>query len=143
MNRKWAITFATITIAGLVLWLLASPAIAVQVLGDGFYANAFPFFSDYEIPLLAIIAAMAGYFMPRGFWLWGLAAVSLRLVANLVFTFHLGLSGLLEPSFGIEEAAGYVLLEIIIQTVVATICTAASLAGASLRWLTRWLLERL
>jgi len=33
--------------------------------------------ASFGLPLSALVAAVAGYLLPKGFWLWGVAVISL------------------------------------------------------------------
>ena len=140
MNKAvWIRAFSVTAVAGLLLWVLGSPGIPTRFLGLNTNSAVIPimgFFRDYNLVLLAAVAAVAGYLKPNGFWLWGMAAVSLRLFANFGFTMYLAFSGDLDVSSDLltaREVAGVAVLEVVTQLFVAVLCTGAALAAAGLR----------
>ena len=59
-------------LAGLAVAVLSTLLLAVRLLGEEALVATF-----LRLPLSALVAAVAGYLLPKGFWLWGIATVSL------------------------------------------------------------------
>lgn len=136
MDRKpWVATFLIAAVAGLVLWVFTSPGIAARLLGYDI-STGILLLDKYEVPLLLILAVAAGYLAPWGFWLWGVAIVSLRLVVGFSIMLYLGFSGQFADfsgDFDARQIAGLAVIQMLVQGFWALLCTAASAAGAWLR----------
>lgn len=139
-KRTKAFTFMVVAFAGLVLWLLAIPTTTLRPVGDGLYSTVFLTLRSAGIPLLLLTTAVAGYLVPNGFWLWGVAAVSLRFIASYLFTLYMGFSGQLGPLFDTSQIVWQAVLEFGYQFAIALICTMAALLGAGLK---RFISQRL
>jgi hypothetical protein len=105
-------------------------------------------------PLLAtvLVAAVAGYVSPRGFWLWGLAAACLRSVEQVLqqtyfwyFRYPYLPSDVQGQANGPPDYSVYVVL-LLVETItflmLAVVCTVSASAGAGLRLLVRRLSGR-
>ena len=83
-SRRGVLVFEAAAVAVLAVWALSTLSVAGKLFGEGasVAAYSFPLFRFFGMPLLAMVAAVAGYLSPRGFWLWGIAVVTLRPMAE-------------------------------------------------------------
>ncbi len=79
LGRGEAIVFVVLAWLGLVIWVFSTPSVAGSLLDGRFSAPVYgyPFFG---LPYYALLAFMAGFLFPRGFWLWGIAPFVLPLM---------------------------------------------------------------
>ncbi len=116
-----------------------SPSIMKQDYEATFSSPLFWQLIVFGPPLTTVlVAAVAGYVSPRGFWLWGFAAVFLWSVEQ-VFTMRYA------ASYGVIGPSDYPGLAVVVAVMFVTfvvVCTAGSGAGAGLRLLVRWLSGR-
>ena len=140
--RKYALAFLATALAGLVAWVLTTPAVAGRLLGDAAYvaAYSFPLFRYFGMPLLALVAVLVGYLLPKGFFLWGIALVSLRPIVEAWQTSWADSQGAFGPS-GLDgsQLAGLLFVQVTILVVTVIVCTAAAALGAGLRLLWWWI----
>jgi hypothetical protein len=132
------LAFLAVALAGLAVLVVSTPSVAGRLFGqEAFVASySFPLFRIFGMPLLAIVTAVAGYLSPRGFWLWGIAAVSLRPVLEAWKASRansLGAFGSL--GIGESELLGLALVIAMIIFTSAVVCTVAAALGAGLRLL--------
>lgn len=138
---QYAIAFAVLALAGAVAWVLSTPAVAVHFFGDAGYEAAYssPVYGFLGLPLLALPPLLAGFVLPKGFFLWGIAAV-LAYLPGAAWTY---LNAGPEVTFMTPgPTAGQVLSLIFVQAMMffglALVCTAAAGLGAGVRVLVWW-----
>ena len=83
-GRREAAIFVGLALLGLAVWAISTPSVAGYFLGERFYRAAYSFPLYFGLPLYASLALLAGFFFPRGFWLWGAALYCLTPLANSV-----------------------------------------------------------
>lgn len=132
--------FLLAAVAGLAVWVFSTPAISGKLLGEAAYEATYthPLLAFFGLPLLAAIAFGAGSVSPRGFWLWGVAIVSLHSLAYVWLTIWTSSRGAFGPEgIGPRQILSLAFVEILMLIALATACTVGSAAGAGLRFL--WL----
>ncbi len=82
--------FAGLTLLGLVAWAFSTPSVAGYLFGERFYRAAYSFPLYFGLPLYALLAFLAGFFSPRGFWLWGAALYCLTPIADAALAWWVG-----------------------------------------------------
>jgi hypothetical protein len=72
-GRRGILVFLATVLAGLTVWVISTPVLAYLLFGERAYvaSYSYPIFFFDGLPFQVILAAVAGYAMPRGFWLWG------------------------------------------------------------------------
>lgn len=103
------------------------------VLGEQvtFAVSGLPIFGFFGLPAYALVALVAGYAWPRTFWLWGLAVMLHRPLADVaLFPWEVA-RGALAPS----DLVGFAFASASISLALAIVCTLGSAAGAGLRML--------
>lgn len=143
---RYVVVFWALVLAGLVIWALSTPAVAGSLFGDTGYEAAFgfPLYAFLGLPLLALPPLIAGFVLPKGFFVWGVAlvlayppgAVWIYLNAGAETTFLTS-----EPGAG--QVLSLALAELMVFLVLAFFCTAASGVGAGARYLILWRRGRL
>lgn len=70
-GKRGILVFLATAVAGLAVWVMSAPSVAGRLFGEGAYVAAYshPLLRFFGLPLLAIVATVAGYLSPRGFWL--------------------------------------------------------------------------
>lgn len=135
-------------LVGLVIWVISTPAVIGGLLGDAAYeaAFSFPLYAFLGLPLLALPPLIAGFLLPKGFFVWGVAT-ALPSLAGALWTFPW--SGakaevvFLTPSPGAGQILSLVLVELTVFLFLAFVCTVSSGLGAGARYLIRWRRGRL
>ncbi len=158
-RRRWILAFLAVALAGLaVRQLSASMTFVAQFFDPQDYEATFSSTLFWGLtlfgPLLAtvLVAAVAGYVSPRGFWLWGLATACLRPVEQIFqqiyfwyFRYPYLPSDVQEQANEPPDYSFYVVL-LIVETMtfllLAVACTVSASAGAGLRLLVRRLSGR-
>lgn len=102
--------------------------ITVVLFGEGSFDLTF---IVPRLLLPALIALLAGYVLPRGFWLWGGAAVLLHPLAEAASTNRALEAGVVDSS----ELGGLLVVTVVTLIVYAVLCTIAAALGAGLRLL--------
>lgn len=129
-RRRWVLIFLATALAGLAVRQLYIPAEGRSI--------PWILFVFWQLPLTMLVAAVAGYVSPRGYWLWGIAAACLGPVEELlVFSLPLP-SDLQEQANGSPDYS----FEARTLLVLVVACTVSATAGARWRLLVRWLLGR-
>jgi hypothetical protein len=98
-GRRGILIFLATALAGLTVWAISTPVLAYLLLGERAYVASYsaPIFFLDGFPFQVILAVVAGYVMPRGFWLRGLAVVFLRPAAEVYLTLCRDSRGAFEP----------------------------------------------
>jgi hypothetical protein len=137
---RYAVVFCAVAVAGLAGWVLGTPVVAGWLLGEAAYERAysFPPFILGGLPLAVVVAAVAGYLLPKAFWLRGFAAVSLHPVAEASLVAVQVDRGVVKTS----ELGGLVFVLAVILRTKAGAATLGSLVGAGLRMLWRYSRKR-
>lgn len=124
---KYLVGFVVVALVGLVVWM---PQV-VPVIGEAFVGVWIdPFL---ELGLTLLLTFLAGYALPEGFWLWGVAAVSLRIPFEATSTGGAVEAGVLSES----DVGGLILVIVITYALTILLLTASSALGAGLRSLRR------
>lgn len=138
---RYALAFAALILAGAVVWVLSTPAVAIILLGEAGYEAAYssPVYGFLGLPLLALPPLVAGLSLPKGFFLWG-AAVVLPYLPGAVWTY---LNAGPEVTFTTPDpSAGQILslafVEIMMFFGLALVCAFAAGVGAGIRALVWW-----
>ena len=86
-GRRGILIFLATALAGLTVWAISTLMLAYLLLGERAYVASYsaPIFFLDSFPF-QVVLAVAGYVMPRGFWLRGLAVVFLRPAAEVYLT---------------------------------------------------------
>ena len=137
-GKGGTLVFLLSAVAGLVVWVFSTPAASGKLFGGAAYEAAYthPLLSFFGLPLLIAIALVAGFVSPRGFWLWGVAAVFLQPFAYAwltVWTSSQGVPGTGENS--IFQLLSLAFVTALILFALAIACTGGSAVGAGLRLL--------
>jgi hypothetical protein len=131
-----------------VIWVISTPAVAGSLFGGVGYeaAFSFPLYAFLGLPLLALPPLIAGFILPKGFFVWGVAT-ALPSLAGAVWTFPW--SGakaeavFLTPNSGVGQILSLVLVDLMVFMFLAFVCTVSSGIGAGARYLIRWRRGRL
>lgn len=136
-GRREAAVFVALALLGLVAWGLSTPSVAGSLLGERYYraAYSFPFYLGL-IPY-ASLAFMAGFFFPKGFWLWGAAPMSFASVANVALAWLLESRGSRVIGDGPAATLAYAVAVVMMALGFAFMATGASALGADIRLLPR------
>ncbi len=131
-RKKYIVAFLVVAILGLAVRIYTP-----VVVGELFGTNAFGLkFLGSRLLLPAIVAAVAGYVLPKGFFLWGVGVVFLHPLVEVWQTHRANEGGAFGPSgIGDGQIFGLALLLVMMLTVYAFACTAAAALGAGLRLL--------
>lgn len=114
------ITFLTLTVLGLVVWVVTAWITGVSEAWDA------PKFNTVAVPIMAGFVFFAGIVRPYGFWLWGIAVSLLHPVALLC-----------QPNLG--AGVPMILPGIIALALYTAVYTFAAAFGAIIRWsLSKW-----
>jgi hypothetical protein len=130
--KKYVLAFLVVAIVGLAVTIYAPAAV-----GELFGVNAFSlkFLSSSLLPP-ALVAAVAGYVLPKGFFLWGVAVIFLHPLVEAWQTHRANAGGAFGPSgIGDEQILGLALVLVMMLTGYAFACTVAVALGAGLRLL--------
>jgi hypothetical protein len=130
----YVLAFLVVAVAGAVVWAIFTPALLFSGVVYHEIAPAYPLLEPLGLPLLASVAAVAGFLLPRGFWLWGVAVVSSRPLVEFL------IMGEQSPwaMFGFSVVA----FEAMLLLPVAVVCTLVAALGAGSRLLWRRLRGR-
>ena len=124
---RYALTFLVAAATGAVVWVIFTPAPLFSGVVYRGTAPAYPLLEPFGLPLLVSVAAVAGFLLPRGFWLWGVAVVSSR---PLVEALLMG-----EHSPGAMFGFSWIFFEVMLLLPVVIMCTVAAALGAGSRLL--------
>ena len=145
---RHVIAFVMLAFAGAVVWLLSTPAVAVNFFGEAGYEAAYrsPVYGFLGLPLLALPPLVAGFALPKGFFLWG-AAVALPYLPGAVVTYLMAgaEATFMTPDPGAGQVLGLVFVDVMMFLGLALVCTVAAGVGAGLRaifWWRRGVLRR-
>ncbi len=134
--KRYAVAFLVMAVAGLAVRVYA-PAIIGEMFGEGEFGLRF-FSSRLLLP--ALVAVVAGYLLPKGFFLWGLAVISLHPLVEAWKTRLADAGGAFGPSgIGNEQLLGLAFVLVMMLLVYALACTLAAALGAGLRLLWWWI----
>jgi hypothetical protein len=122
---RYVLASMVVAAAGAVVWVVFTPAPLFSGVVYREIAPAYPLLEPLGLPLLAFVAAVTGFLLPRGLWLWGVAAVSSRPLIEVI------LMGEQSPwsIFGFSTA----LFEVMLLLHAAVVCTVAAALGAGSR----------
>jgi hypothetical protein len=138
---RYGTVFAVLMLAGSVFWVLSTPSVAVIFFGESGYEAAYgsPIYGFLGLPLLALPPLVAGFLLPKGFWLWGFAAV-LPYLPGAVWTYlRAGAEATFlnsDPDAG--QILGLVLVQLMILLLLSMACTTAAGIGVVIRALIQW-----
>lgn len=128
---RQAIVFLLLVLLGLGAWAFRIPAgihfnPPLLLLDDAF---------DTGVILYALLALAAGFLVPRGFYLWGVAIVLSHPFAALTLTAYQQSHGADIVRGGVEGWVGYAFVLVAMTMTTAVLTTVLSAAGAGLRLL--------
>lgn len=138
---RYGLVFAALALAGLAVWAVSTPAMAVLLFGESGYEAAYssPVYGFLGLPLLALPPLISGFVLPKGFFLWGVAAVLAYVPGGLWTYLNAGPEVTFQtPDPGSGQILGLVFVEVAMIFVLAIVCTAAAGVGAALRALVWW-----
>ena len=141
-GKREAAVFGALALLGLVAWRLSTPSVAGSLLGERFYRAAYSFPFYFGLTPYASLAFLAGFFFPRGFWLWGAALLSLAPFANAALAWILESRGAHVIGDGPAAALAYAVTVVALAIGFALMATIVSALGAGLRVLP-WVLGAL
>jgi hypothetical protein len=136
-GRREAVLFAGLALLGLFAWALSTPSVAGYLLGERFYRAAYSFPFYFGLPLYALLALLAGFFFPRGFWLWGAALYCLAPSANSALAWWVEARGGGVLDEGPLATVAYALTLVLMAVDLGVAATLVSALGAGLRVLPR------
>ena len=110
--------------------VLSTPVLAVRLLGAGVFVGTL------RLPLSALVAGVAGYQLSKGFWLWGVATVSLDPLLFVITPY-----GSIERLLEAWSLGELILVSAAVLVGLVTTHTVAAALGAGLRLLW-WRLRR-
>ena len=138
---RYVIAFVVLALAGAVVWVLSTPAVAVNFFGDVGYEAAYrsPVYGFLGLPLLALPPMIAGFALPKGVLLWG-AAVALPYLPGAVVTYLMAgaEATFMTPDPGAGQILGLVFVQVMMFLGLALACTVAAAIGAGVRALVWW-----
>jgi hypothetical protein len=140
---RYVVVFWELVLAGLVIWALSTPAVAVILFGEAAYEAAYssPLYGFLGLPLLAVPPLIAGFVLPKGFFMWGVATVLPHLV-GAAWTFPWSRAEaevvFMTPNPGAGQILGLVFVELMIFISLVLVCTVSSGIGAGARYLILW-----
>lgn len=130
-RHRYVIAFVALALIGLGAWAITAPPSTPNLFA----------FGHSGFPLLALAAAVAGYLLPKGFPLWGVAVVCLHPVADAGFAAWLGPRFMLVPEkLTGTEVIGLALVLLGKSVLFAVASTLTATLGAGMRLL-RWRLR--
>ena len=131
-RRGPILAFLATAAAGLVVWMFQTST-ARFVLGEEatFAVSGLPLFAFFGLPAYVLVALVAGYASPGGFWLWGAAVMLHRPLADVALFPSEVARGVLEPS----DLFGFAFASASISLTLAMVCTFGSAVGAGVRTL--------
>lgn len=139
--RRYGLAFAALVLSGAVIWVLSTPAAAVLLLGEVGYEAAYssPVYGFLGLPLLALPPLVAGFALPKGFLLWGVASV-LAYPPGAVWTYLRAGPEVtfLTPDPTLGQILSLVLVEVMMFVFLAVVCTGAAAIGGGVRALIWW-----
>ena len=136
-GKREAVVFVGLALLGLVVWTLSTPSVAGFLLGERFYRAAYSFPLYFGLPLYALLAFLAGFFFPRGFWLWGAALYCLTPIADAALAWWVEARGGDVLGGGPPAIVSYVLTVVMMAVGLGVAATLVSTLGAGLRVLPR------
>lgn len=143
---RYVVVSVALVLAGLVIWALSTPAVAAILFGEAAYEAAFssPLYGLLGLPLLAVPPLIAGFILPKGFFVWGVATV-LAYPPGAVWTYlNAGpQTTFLTSEPGAGQVLSLALVDLMIFLFLATVCTGAAGLGAGTRYLILWKRGRL
>ncbi len=125
--RKYVLTFLVLAVVGLIVRMYGRGVVA-GLLGEGLF---YPTFFIPRLFLPALAGAVAGFVLPKGFLLWGIAVVILQPIAEGLSISRALEAGVIESS----QLGGLVFFEVIMLVMLMLACTVAAVLGAGLRLL--------
>lgn len=130
--KRYVITFLATALVGLVIRKYAS-----GVVGDLFGQDAFGLkFLGSRLLLPMLLAAVVGYLLPKGFFLWVIAVMSLHPLEEARQTGWANEWGAFGSSgIGDSELLGLIFVPLMMLALLAFVCTIASALGVGLRLL--------
>ena len=137
-RNRWIFGFSLTAVLGLVIWLFTFPARIserLDVVWTLLYGQNGPVLSPFftaGIPIMLVVSTIVGYLLPKGFWLWGIAVVSLQPVPLTVVTYS-------ESVGGLTKLILYLIASVILSLLLAVPCTLGSFLGAALSSLVNYL----
>lgn len=136
-GRREAALFAGLALLGLLVWALSTPSVAGYFLGERFYRAAYSFPFYFGLPLYASLALLAGFFFPKGFWLWGAALFCLTPIADAALAWWVEARVGDVPGQAPLASVSYALTLVMMAFGLGVAATLVSALGAGLRVLPR------
>lgn len=130
-GRKELAVFAALVLVGFAVWFAVSPGVTSWLFGVDP-----PRWPDYLLRTAiayGVLALVAGFVFPRGFYLWGLALNLHGPVVEALTIYRMEQAGVDWVLGGTQDIVGYIVPSALVFCFTVCCYTAASAAGAGLR----------
>ena len=137
-GKNYVLALVTVALAGLAVWTVSTPAVAGLVFGDAAYRAAYtvPIWAHFGLPLLALPPLVAGFALPKGFLLWGVAAPLVYVPGSIWLMLRAGPEAVFRAADpGVGELLGLVFVNLSMLLVLTVACTVAAAIGSAARLL--------
>ena len=132
---KELVVFAALVVLGLLVWFTGSPGVATRLFGVSLspWVPADPLTFSFFTPVVCgVLALLAGFALPRGFYLWGIA-LNLHSPFAEALTFYLMKREGLELPGGTQGVVTYVVIPAVLFVFTVLFYTALSSIGMGAR----------